>query len=169
MATLFFYYLISSLCCLLHLFSKISMISLLHKIYIYNNKNHLYKAKLFTTFASSINLNSHMKLLYSYIIKHKLLLLFALIMASINICFSLSDSIITGKLMQDCGVGLHKYEGNEIGFLKSLSFWLGLSLGAAMISRITKNFQDYFTNIVIQRTGAEMYTDGIKKSLDLPY
>ncbi|MBS7232453.1 ABC transporter ATP-binding protein [Flavobacterium psychroterrae] len=110
-----------------------------------------------------------MKLLYSYIIKHKMLLLFALIMASINICFSLSDSIITGKLMQDCGVGLHKYEGNEIGFIKSLSFWLGLSLGAAMISRITKNFQDYFTNVVIQRTGAQMYTDGIKKSLDLPY
>jgi ATP-binding cassette subfamily B protein len=110
-----------------------------------------------------------MKLLYSYIIKHKMLLLFALIMASINICFSLSDSIITGKLMQDCGVGLHKYEGNEIGFIKSLSFWLGLSLGAAMVSRITKNFQDYFTNVVIQRTGAQMYTDGIKKSLDLPY
>ena len=98
-----------------------------------------------------------------------MLLFFALIMAAINICFSLSDSIITGKLMQDCGVGLHKYKGNEIGFIKSLSFWLGLSLGAAMISRITKNFQDYFTNVVIQRTGAQMYTDGIKKSLDLPY
>ena len=90
-------------------------------------------------------------------------------MAAINICFSLSDSVITGKLMQDCGVGISKYKGNEIGFIKSVAFWLGLSLGAAMISRITKNFQDYFTNIVIQRTGAEMYTDGIKKSLDLPY
>lgn len=98
-----------------------------------------------------------------------MLLLFALIMATINICFSLSDSVITGKLMQDCGVGLHKYKGNEMGFIKSLAFWLGLSLGAAMISRITKNFQDYFTNVVIQRTGAQMYTDGIKKSLDLPY
>jgi len=98
-----------------------------------------------------------------------MLLFFALIMASINICFSLSDSIITGKLMQDCGVGLHKYAGNPTGFIKSLSFWLGLSLGAAMISRITKNFQDYFTNVVIQRTGAQMYTDGIKKSLDLPF
>jgi ATP-binding cassette, subfamily B, bacterial len=98
-----------------------------------------------------------------------MLLFFALIMAAINICFSLSDSIITGKLMQDCGVGLYKYKGNEMGFIKSLSFWLGLSLGAAMISRITKNFQDYFTNIVIQRTGAQMYTDGIKKSLDLPF
>ncbi|EAZ95634.1 ABC transporter, ATP-binding/permease protein [Flavobacteria bacterium BAL38] len=90
-------------------------------------------------------------------------------MATINICFSLSDSIITGKLMQDCGVGMAKYKGNELGFIKSVAFWLGLSLGAAMISRITKNFQDYFTNSVIQRTGAEMYTDGIKKSLDLPF
>lgn len=110
-----------------------------------------------------------MNLLYTYLKKHKLLLFFALFMSAINICFSLSDSIITGKLMQDCGVGIQKYAGNEIGFIKSVAFWLGLSLGAAMISRITKNFQDYFTNIVIQRTGAEMYTDGIKKSLDLPY
>lgn len=98
-----------------------------------------------------------------------MLLFLALVMATINICFSLSDSVITGKLMQDCGVGLAKYKGNEIGFIKSVAFWLGLSLGAAMISRITKNFQDYFTNVVIQRTGAQMYTDGIKKSLDLPF
>ena len=110
-----------------------------------------------------------MKLLYFYLKKHKSLLFFALIMAAINICFSLSDSIITGKLLQDCGVGLSKYKGNEMGYVKSVAFWLGLSLGAAMISRITKNFQDYFTNIVIQRTGAAMYTDGIKKSLDLPF
>ena len=110
-----------------------------------------------------------MKLLYSYIIKHKVLLFFALLMAAINICFSLSDSIITGKLMQHCGVEIGKFNGDKIAFIKVLSFWLGLSLGAAMISRITKNFQDYFTNIVIQRTGAQMYTDGIKKSLDLPF
>jgi ATP-binding cassette subfamily B protein len=98
-----------------------------------------------------------------------MLLFFALLMAAVNICFSLSDSVITGKLMQHCGVEIGKFQGNKLGFLKELGFWLGLSLGAAMISRITKNFQDYFTNIVIQRTGAEMYTDGIKKSLDLPY
>jgi ATP-binding cassette, subfamily B, bacterial len=50
-----------------------------------------------------------------------------------------------------------------MGYIKSVAFWLELSLGAAMITRITKNFQDYVTNIVIQRTGAEIYTDGIKK------
>lgn len=110
-----------------------------------------------------------MNLLYSYLKKHYALLAIALVMAALNICFSLSDSVITGKLMQDCGVGIAKYKGNEMGFLKSVGFWLGLSVFIAMISRITKNFQDYFTNIVIQRTGATMYTDGIKKSLDLPF
>jgi ATP-binding cassette, subfamily B, bacterial len=110
-----------------------------------------------------------MKLLYSYLKVHKTLLFFALLMAAVNICFSLSDSVITGKLMQDCGVGVAKYKNNEAGFIKSLSFWLGLSLLVAMVSRVTKNFQDYFTNIVIQRSGAAMYKDGIKKSLDLPY
>ena len=110
-----------------------------------------------------------MKILYSYLKPHSKLLFLALLMATINICFSLSDSIITGKLLQDCGVGISKYKGNETGFIKSLFFWLSLSLGAAMISRLTKNFQDYFTNTVIQRSGAAMYTDGIKKSLGLPY
>ena len=110
-----------------------------------------------------------MKILYTYLKPHKKLLFLALLMATINICFSLSDSIITGKLLQDCGVGIAKYKTNQSGFLKSLFFWLSLSLGAAMISRLTKNFQDYFTNSVIQRSGAAMYTDGIKKSLGLPF
>ena len=94
-----------------------------------------------------------MKILYSYLKPHKKLLFLALLMATINICFSLSDSIITGKLLQDCGVGIAKYKTNQAGFLKSLFFWLSLSLGAAMISRLTKNFQDYFTNSVIQQIG----------------
>ncbi|WP_444666922.1 ABC transporter ATP-binding protein [Flavobacterium columnare] len=110
-----------------------------------------------------------MDILFQYLKKHYKLLAIALLMAGMNICFSLSDSIITGKIMQDCGVGIEKYKGNHWAFIKAVGFWLGLSIVMAMISRITKNFQDYFTSIVIQRTGAEMYTDGIKKSLDLPY
>lgn len=54
-------------------------------------------------------------------------------------------------------------------FMQHLLFFSLLSVGAAMMSRIAKNFQDYFTNIVIQRTGAQMYMDGIKKALSLPY
>jgi ATP-binding cassette subfamily B protein len=39
----------------------------------------------------------------------------------------------------------------------------------AFVSRVAKNFQDYFVNVIVQRVGAQMYSDGIRHSLDLPY
>jgi len=42
-------------------------------------------------------------------------------------------------------------------------------LGVAMVSRIAKNFQDYYVNVITQRLGARMYSDGLRHSLDLPY
>jgi ATP-binding cassette subfamily B protein len=110
-----------------------------------------------------------MKILFNYVKAHKPLLFLALFLAAINQCFSLCDSIIIGKLMNECGVGAANFNHNYANFTKSLIGWLGLSLGAAMMSRIAKNFQDYFTNIIIQRVGAQMYTDGIQKVLQLPY
>jgi len=110
-----------------------------------------------------------MNLLYTYIKAHKPLLFLALFLAAINQCFSLCDSIIVGKLLNQCGVGVVNFHNNYNGFIKTVAGWLALSLGAAMLSRIAKNFQDYFTNIIIQRTGAQMYTDGIQKALQLPY
>ncbi|MBL7917572.1 MAG: ABC transporter ATP-binding protein [Bacteroidia bacterium] len=118
-----------------------------------------------------------MKIFFHYLKQHKPLLLLALVLASINQCFSLCDSIITGKLINkfsaplDSDTSLHfwKTGASYSEFTKNILFWLGLSIGAAMLSRIAKNFQDYFTNIVIQRTGAQMYSDGIKKTLSLPF
>ncbi len=117
-----------------------------------------------------------MKILSGYLKQHKNLLFLALSLAAINQCFSLCDSIITGKLINKFSAP-HTEDGNhywKIGatfseFSKNILFFLSLSVGAAMMSRIAKNFQDYFTNIIIQRTGAKMYTDGIKKALSLPY
>lgn len=118
-----------------------------------------------------------MKTLINYIKAYKGLLALALILATINQCFSLCDSIITGKLINKfstphtkTGSDYYWHVGDNLNdFMKSLSVFIGLSIGAAMMSRIAKNFQDYFTNIIIQRTGAQMYTDGIKKALSLPY
>lgn len=118
-----------------------------------------------------------MKILYNYIKAYKGLLVLALVLATINQCFSLCDSIITGKLINKFGQAHQTAEGTYYwhagdtlkGFMSNLMVFIGLSIGAAMMSRIAKNFQDYFTNIIIQRTGAQMYTDGIKKALELPY
>jgi len=118
-----------------------------------------------------------LKTLYNYIIKHRRYLILALVLAAINQCFSLSDSIITGTLIKRFGQaqplsmkGHVWHEGDTLNvFLNNLGMFSLLSIGAAMMSRIAKNFQDYFTNIIIQRVGAEMYTDGIRKALQLPY
>ena len=42
-------------------------------------------------------------------------------------------------------------------------------MGIAMVSRIAKNFQDYVVNVVIQKFGARLYTDGLRHALRLPY
>lgn len=109
-----------------------------------------------------------MKILYTQIKQYKFYLFLALGLASINICFSLSDSIITGKAINNVAIKIDTFKStNE--FLSAIVPWLLLSIGAAMVSRIAKNFQDYFTNIIIQRVGANMYTNGIEKALELPY
>lgn len=38
-----------------------------------------------------------------------------------------------------------------------------------MVSRIAKNFQDYYVNVITQRLGARIYSDGLAHSLELPY
>src|SRR5687768_17691675 len=44
-----------------------------------------------------------------------------------------------------------------------------MAMGVAFVSRVAKNFQDYYVNVIVQRVGAEMYSDGIRHSLELPY
>jgi ATP-binding cassette subfamily B protein len=38
-----------------------------------------------------------------------------------------------------------------------------------MVSRIAKAFQDYFLNVVIQKFGARVFTDGLQQAMKLPY
>jgi ATP-binding cassette subfamily B protein len=54
-------------------------------------------------------------------------------------------------------------------FVKGVSLLLGAAIGVAFVSRVAKNFQDFYVNTITQRVGAKMYSDGIKHSLELPY
>ena len=46
---------------------------------------------------------------------------------------------------------------------------LGILISVAMVSRIAKAFQDYFSNVIVQKFGARIFTDGLKHSMKLPY
>jgi ATP-binding cassette, subfamily B, bacterial len=107
------------------------------------------------------------KLLLRYLGNYKPLVFLALFLAAINQIFSFIDPFLLGKMI-DKYVKHHK-DFMEAEFLKGILFYVCLAIGAAMISRIAKNFQDYFLNTIIQRLGAKVYQDGLKHSLKLPY
>lgn len=108
-----------------------------------------------------------MKLLYSYLKQYKWLVFLALGLATINQVFSLINPMIFQHIVDSYLT--HKGNFTAPQFYHNVLTWIGISLCVAMISRIAKNFQDYFTNVVTQKAGAQIYTDGIRHSLELPY
>ncbi len=108
-----------------------------------------------------------MKVLLSYLRKYWKLLILALILAAINQIFSMLDPFILGKMIDKFGSSYKEMTQQE--FFSGVMIGLLTLIGVAMVSRIAKNFQDYFMNVVIQKTGADIYTDGIRHSLELPY
>lgn len=122
-----------------------------------------------------------MKILWKYLRPHKMLVGLVLLLAAINIGFSLVDPILFGKLVNLAnghqsppGSGNANFSWDY--FFNSFSwkqpgvwFILTCSITVAMISRIAKNFQDYFLNLIIQKFGAKVFTDGLKHAMKLPY
>ena len=124
-----------------------------------------------------------MRILLHYLKPHKWLVVLTLLLASINIGFSLIDPILLGKLVNLAGDYQSKtfssvdffwgYEsimrkGNPY-FQLGVFYILLFSISVAMISRIAKAFQDYFLNLVIQKFGAKVFTDGLQHAMKLPY
>ncbi len=108
-----------------------------------------------------------MNLLLEYLKAHKWVVVLALFLAAVNIGFSLMDPYFTGQIVDRFIEKKDNIERTE--YIWGVLGLVGLAIGAAMVSRIAKNFQDYFTNIIVQKVGAKMYADGLKHSLELPY
>lgn len=113
-----------------------------------------------------------MKLLYSYLKKYKWLIFIALLLAAINQIFSLLSPYVLGNYIIDPfanQAAKYREPGQAPLFFKGIAFGLLLIIGTAMVSRIAKAFQDYVVNVVIQKFGAAIYTDGLRHALKLPY
>jgi ATP-binding cassette subfamily B protein len=108
-----------------------------------------------------------MKLLYSYLRHYRGLIAAALALATINQVFSLLDPLIFRHVIDEYATRFQEYTTGE--FFRGVSVLLGAAVGVAFISRVAKNFQDYYINVITQRLGARLYSDGIQHSLELPY
>ncbi len=122
-----------------------------------------------------------MRILLHYLKPYKWLVAFALFLAAVNQIFSLFAPMISGNLLDMFANHPHHYDKartlprSERDYLwggdgyHGVFFYLFLLIGTAMVSRIAKAFQDYFVNVVIQKFGATIFTDGLKHSMRLPY
>lgn len=108
-----------------------------------------------------------MKLLYQYSKQYWTLFVVALLLAATNQIFSLLDPLIFRHVIDNYAVKHNQYTQPQ--FIRGAGLLLFAMVGVAFASRVAKNFQDYFTNVIVQRLGAKMYSDGIRHSLDLPY
>src|SRR6266516_2942846 len=108
-----------------------------------------------------------MKLLYFYLKQYWLLVVLTIVLAAINQIFSLMDPLIFRYVIDQYATKYSQYATSE--FIRGVSLLLGAAVGVAFVSRVAKNFQDYFTNVITQRLGAQIYSDGIRHSLELPY
>jgi ATP-binding cassette subfamily B protein len=122
-----------------------------------------------------------MKILVQYLRPFKWLVILVMVMASINIGFSLIDPILLGKLI-DLATSHQGTTKPPQGLLSKDKFFFSfswekpgvwfiliLSVSVAMISRIAKAFQDYFLNFVTQKFGATVFTEGLQHAMKLPY
>ena len=105
--------------------------------------------------------------LYRYLKDYWRLVVAALVLAAINQVFSLLDPLIFRHVIDSYATRFHEYSIGQ--FIRGVSFLLSLAVGVAFVSRVAKNFQDYYVNVITQQVGARMYADGIRHSLELPY
>jgi ATP-binding cassette, subfamily B, bacterial len=108
-----------------------------------------------------------MKLLFQYLSKYKLGVFLAFLLATINQSFSLMDPYFFGKLID--GFAKNPGQYNQSEYLKGAGIIILAIIGVAMVSRIAKTLQDYVMNSVIQKFGADVFIDGLKHTLKLPF
>ncbi len=108
-----------------------------------------------------------MKLLLHYLSRYRWQVFLAFVLAAINQTFSLLDPYFFGKIVDK--YLLHVKDYTESEFIKGVGLMLLAIIGVAMVSRTAKTLQDYVMNMIIQKFGANVFTDGLKHTLNLPY
>ena len=123
-----------------------------------------------------------MKILLHYLRPYKWLIVLALLLAAINQIFSMLDPYFFGKLIDNYATHPNQtgyFNGQkqfiQTGtrtdgeFIRGVLGMLGILIAVAMVSRTAKAFQDYFSNVIVQKFGATIFTDGLRHSMRLPY
>ena len=95
-----------------------------------------------------------MEILYRYLRHYWKLAAAALGLATINQTFSLLDPAIFRYIIDSYATRHNEYTSSQ--FISGVSLLLAAAVGVAFVSRVAKNFQDYYVNVITQQVGARL-------------
>lgn len=108
-----------------------------------------------------------MKILWTYLKPYRWFILLALVLAGIAQILSLYDPIIFGKIIDNYALNPGNKTQDEL--VDGALFWLSIAIGVALAARFIMAFKDYFMRLIVQKFGMQIFNDGLKQTLKLPY
>ena len=108
-----------------------------------------------------------MKILWKYLKPQQWLIVLSLTLAGFSQLLSLVDPLIFGKIIDEYATQSGNRSENEL--VKGVLWWLGIAITIALLARIAKSFQEYYTRLLVQKFGMQIFNDGLTQTLRLSY
>ena len=108
-----------------------------------------------------------MQLLWKYLQPQRKYIITALLYAGLSQVLSMVDPIIFGKIIDRYAKPSSSLA--EQALIRGVLTWLGIAIGIALVARIAKAAQDYYTGLSVQRLGLQVFDDGLKQTLRLSF
>ena len=108
-----------------------------------------------------------MRIIWKYLEPQRWLIAVALVLAGASQLLNLVDPLIFGKIIDDYALNTGALTENAL--LTGVLFWLGVAIAIALLSRIAKSFQEYFSRLAVQKFGMQIFNEGLKQTLRLSY
>ena len=108
-----------------------------------------------------------MKTLWRYLRPHTGLMALTLLLAGLAQVLALVDPLIFGRIVDRYVLN---QEGRPEGELvRGVLVWLLVAAAVALAARLTAALQDYALRLLTQKIGTEMFDDGLRRTLRLPF
>ncbi len=108
-----------------------------------------------------------MEILWKYLKPEQWLIVVSLTLAGISQLLSLVDPLIFGKIIDEYATNPNNLSTDEL--MQGVLWWLGVAIAIALLARIAKSFQEYFTRLTVQKFGMQIFNDGLKQTLRLSF
>ena len=108
-----------------------------------------------------------MKILWTYFKPYRKWIIISLILAGVGQVLALYDPVIFGRIIDD--YTLKPGNKTESELINGVMYWLGIAIAIALAARLVMAFKDYVLRMIVQKFGMQIFNDGLRQTLRLPY